>query len=223
MGRFLDFEGVDAVLFDCDGVLVDSEPASEWAWRIALEEVGIELEDFSEWVGKTDQAIAIHYGREAGVSPTRLSGRAAELLVERLRLEGVEVFADARRALEEVSATGMARAVVSNSEAWRLDALLEAADMARYFPVRVSSNDVSRPKPSPDVYLRAAELLGVDPSRCLVVEDTPTGVAAAREAGMRVVAVDRGVFETGVLAAATRLVSGLDGSFGGKTDRHRRG
>lgn len=209
MGRFLEFEGVDAVLFDCDGVLVDSEPASEWAWRITLEEVGQVMEDFSDWVGKTDQAIAVHFGREARVSPTRLATRAADLLVERLETEGVDVFADARSALRAAVQVGIARAVVSNSESWRLDALLEAAGIGNLFPVRVSSDDVPRPKPDPDVYLRAAELVGVEPSRCLVVEDTPTGVASARSAGMRVVAVDRKVFDPASLAAATRVVDSI--------------
>lgn len=209
MGRFLDFEGVDAVLFDCDGVLLDSEPASEWAWRTTLEEEGADLGDFSEWVGKTDQAIAVHFGRELGASPTRLSGRAADLLAQHLQTEGVTVFSDARTALYEAERAGIPTAVVSNSERWRLDALMEAAGLADRLTVRVSSDDVARPKPDPDMYLAAAALLGADPSRCLVVEDTPTGVAAARAAGMRVVAVDRGVFEPGSLAAATRVVKSI--------------
>ncbi|MFP3913854.1 MAG: HAD family hydrolase [Actinomycetota bacterium] len=219
MGRFLDFEGVDAVLFDCDGVLLDSEPASEWAWRTALSEVGVEIDDFGEWVGKTDQAIAIHYGGEARVSPTRLSGRSAELLLTLLEDEGIPVFPDARSALDQIADAGMPRAVVSNSEGWRLDALLKAADLDHLFPVRVSSDDVPRPKPDPDVYLRAARLLGVDPSRCLAVEDSPTGVAAARAAGMRVVAVDRGVFDSEALAAATRVIPDLGGSHPGATKK----
>lgn len=211
MGRFLDFEGVDAVLFDCDGVLVDSEPVSEWAWRVTLEELGFEMIDFSDWVGKTDQAIALHFGQRAGASPTRLADRAADLLRERLETQGLEVFPDARTVLEEAIRAGIPRAVVSNSERWRLDALLEAAGLGEVLPIRVSSDDVPRPKPDPAVYRRAAGLLGAEPSRCLVVEDTPTGVAAARAAGMRVVAVDRGVFEPASLAAATRVVDSLGG------------
>lgn len=215
MGRFLDFEGVDAVLFDCDGVLVDSEPASEWSWRTTLTEVGIELDDFSEWVGKTDQALAVHFGTEARVSPTRLADRAGELLVERLEREGVEVFADARRALQGAIQSGIPLAVVSNSERWRLEAMLRAARLEEFFAVRVSSDDVRRPKPSPDIYVRASELVGVPAPRCLVVEDTPTGVAAARAAGMRVVAVDRKVFEPEALSAATRVVDSIGGAADG--------
>lgn len=206
------------MLFDCDGVLVDSEPASEWAWRAALHEVGVEMDDFSEWIGRTDQEIAVHFGRVASVSPTRLAGRAADLLAEHLETEGLNVFPDARGALDEAARIGIPLAVVSNSERRRLDALLMAAGIGDLLPVRVSSDDVPRPKPEPDVYLRAAALLGVEPSRCLVVEDTPTGVAAARAAGMRVVAVDRKVFDPAALAAATRVVESIGGGWSEDAD-----
>ena len=207
MGRFLDLEGVDAVVFDCDGVLVDSEPLSEHAWREALAEHGVDLgDDFSRWVGTTDESIAVSFSAEAGVSPTRLADRAAAILVERLREDPVPVFGDAVEALERATANGMPLGVATNSERWRLEAILKSAGLDAAFSVAVTADDVASPKPEPDVYLLAASLLGVDPSRCLVVEDSPTGVAAARAAGMRVVAVDRGVFDPVLLAPATRIV-----------------
>lgn len=207
MGRFLGLEGVDAVVFDCDGVLVDSEPYSEHAWREALAEHGVDLgDDFSQWVGTTDEAIAVRFSAEAGVSPTRLADRAAALLVEGFRDEPVPVFPDALEALDRVVATGMPVAVATNSERWRLEAILRSARLDRMFHFAVTADDVRSPKPEPDMYLLVASLLGVDPSRCVVVEDSPTGVAAARAAGMRVIAVDRGVFDPALLAPATRVV-----------------
>jgi HAD superfamily hydrolase (TIGR01509 family) len=212
LGRFLDFEGVDAVLFDCDGVMVDSEPVSEWAWRTALSEYGIDLGPFSAWVGTTDEAIAVRFAPEAGVSPAVLADRAADLLLEGFAATPLEVFEDAMSALERALTADLGVAVVTNSEAWRLDAILESAGLGDHFAVRVTSDDVEHPKPDPDVYRRAAEILGVDPSRCLVIEDSPTGITSARAANMRVVVVDRGVFEQAALAAATRVVSSLDGA-----------
>jgi beta-phosphoglucomutase-like phosphatase (HAD superfamily) len=207
MARFLGLEGVDAVVFDCDGVLVDSEPLSERAWRQALEEHGVDMgQDFSQWVGTTDDAIAIRFAAEAGVSPTRLADRAAAILVDDLRYEPAVVFDDARNALAGAQAAELRLAVATNSERWRLEALLRSAGIADVFEFAVTSDDVRSPKPAPDVYLLAASLLGVEPPRCLVVEDSPTGVAAARAAGMRVVAVDRGVFDPVLLAPATRIV-----------------
>lgn len=194
------------MLFDCDGVLVDSEPISESAWRETLKELGADLGEFSQWVGKTDQAIAVRFSSELGVSPSRLVDRAARSFLDRLSAEPVPVYEDALAGLAWAEEARMGVAVVSNSERWRMDALLEAAGIAGRFGVRVSSDDVPRPKPDPDMYLRAAEQLGVPDSRCLAIEDSPTGVAAARAARMRVVAVDRGLFGFDALSHATRVV-----------------
>lgn len=209
MGRFLGFEGVDAVLFDCDGVLVDSEPISERAWRSALAEYGIDLGDFAPWVGTTDESIAVRYAADAGVSPAVLADRAAALLLEGLSEHPLEVFPDALKALDQVDGSTLASAVVTNSESWRLQAILASAGLEERFAVRVTADDVDHPKPAADIYLLASRLVDIDPSRCLVVEDSPTGVASARAAGMRVVAVDRGVFGASSLAAATRVVRSL--------------
>ncbi|MFS8494704.1 MAG: HAD family phosphatase [Actinomycetes bacterium] len=210
MGRFLGFEGVDAALFDCDGVLVDSEPISERAWRAALEEFGIHMEDFSDWIGKTDQELAVHFASEAGISPSRLTSLMADRLLEILDQEGVQPFPDTLAALEAAERSNLDLAVVSNSEGWRLDAILSAVGIKDRFSVVVSSDDVTHPKPAPDVYLLAAERLGVPPLRCVVVEDTPIGVSAGRAAGMRVVAVVRGLVPAEELRHATKVVPSLD-------------
>lgn len=202
------------MLFDCDGVLLDSEPLSEWAWRAALAEVGVELEDFSVWVGKTDQELALHFAAAADMSPSRLTSLMGEFLMQRLDEEGVEVFADAAVALDVAERSRLGMAVVSNSESWRLDAILSAGSIKDRFSVVVSSTDVSRPKPHPDMYLLAAQQLGAPPIRCLVIEDSPTGITAARAAGMRVVAVDRGVFPIDDLTHATKIVPSMDHGLG---------
>lgn len=210
MGRFLDLEGVDGVVFDCDGVLVDSEPVSEWAWRATLEARGIDMgPDFSAWIGTTDQGIAVRFAAEAGMSPARLADENAHAFIDRLAETGLVVFEDALAALEKTRAAGLGLAVATNSERWRLKAILEAAGLADTFAIAVTSDDVPRPKPAPDIYLEVAARLEMEPSRVVVVEDSPTGVAAGRSAGMRVVAVDRGVFAPGQLAPATRVVAGL--------------
>ncbi len=210
MGRFLDLEGVDAVVFDCDGVLVDSEPVSEWVWRSTLDGHGIDMgPDFAAWIGTTDQGIAVRFAAEAGMSPARLADENAQAFVDRLAEVGIEVFDDALAALERTRAAGLGLAVATNSERWRLKAILEAAGLADVFSIAITSDDVARPKPAPDIYLEAVARLGMEPSRVVIVEDSPTGVAAGRSAGMRVVAVDRGVFEPAQLAPATRVVSNL--------------
>lgn len=198
------------MVFDCDGVLVDSEPVSEWVWRSTLDGHGIDIgPDFAAWIGTTDQGIAVRFAAEAGMSPARLADENAQAFVDRLAEVGIEVFDDALAALERTRAAGLGLAVATNSERWRLKAILEAAGLADVFSIAITSDDVARPKPAPDIYLEAVARLGMEPSRVVIVEDSPTGVAAGRSAGMRVVAVDRGVFEPAQLAPATRVVSNL--------------
>lgn len=198
------------MVFDCDGVLVDSEPVSEWAWRATLAARGIDMgPDFSPWIGTTDQAIAVRFAAEAGMSPARLADENARAFEERVAEVGLVVFEDAMAALEKTRAAGLGLAVATNSERWRLQAILGAVGLADIFAIAVTSDDVPRPKPAPDIYMEVARRLGMEPYRVVVVEDSPTGVAAGRSAGMRVVAVNRGVFPPDQLAPATRVVTNL--------------
>lgn len=193
---------IRAVLFDCDGVLCDSEPLSFAAWAETLLGYGIRFDpsDHAAAVGTTDRAIARRYAASTGTSAEQLEHEAQKAFL-RLVAEGVEVFDDALWLLERARRAGKAVGVASNSDRWRLDAVLGGAGLAGRVPVTVAGDEVPRPKPAPDVYLETARLIGVDPSACLVIEDTPTGISSARAAGMTVVAVDRGVFPSSELAA----------------------
>ena len=196
-------------MFDCDGLLVDSEPASHEAWRRALEGVGVQVDadDFARWVGTTDAEVARHYAAEVGIDPEALDAAAARHLREVLA-SGLPAFDDALEALRLVEALGLPVGVASNSPVWRLDAVLAAAGLGGTFPVTVGADEVERPQPAPFVYLEAARRLGVEPGGCLAVEDSPTGILSAAQAGMSVLAVDRGVFASDRLSGALRVVSG---------------
>jgi HAD superfamily hydrolase (TIGR01509 family) len=200
---------VQAVIFDCDGVLADSEWASARAWQLALAGLGHQLSgaEFGGFIGTTDWDLAKTFGERLGVDPHHVLAAAIEQLREILA-GGLEAFADAVALMNRLDGTAMA--VASNSDRWRLEAVMDAAGLADRFVVSVAADEVPRPKPAPDVYLRAAELLDVLPADCLVVEDSPTGITAALAAGMRVVAVDRGHFAAIQLEPADRVVSTLD-------------
>ncbi|HSJ27406.1 MAG TPA: HAD family phosphatase [Acidimicrobiia bacterium] len=196
----------DAVLFDCDGVLVDSEPVSFVAWSLTLRQYGYELgeREFAESVGGTETMVAVRYSPLVGVGPERLEDEARAHF-ERMahRASG---FADALQRVEALEEAAVPVAVATNGLRWRLDVLLTAVDLARLLPVSVTADEVPSPKPAPDLYLAAAARVGTPPARCLVLEDSPTGIAAAKAAGCRVVAVDRGMFDRGRLAAADAIV-----------------
>ncbi len=191
--------------------MVDSEPASIRSWSVALIRLGAAAEpsDIERWVGHTDRAIAEHYAPLLGMESASVLDFAELELRRVLSTDGVRQFPDAVRLLDTAFQRQLPVAVATNSVRWRLDAVLEAAGLGHLIPLSVASDEVRAPKPAPDVYVEAVGRLGVEASRVMVIEDTPTGIAAGRAAGCRVVAVDRGVFAHGSLADADLVVDSL--------------
>jgi HAD superfamily hydrolase (TIGR01509 family) len=105
-------------------------------------------------------------------------------LVERRLLEEATAFPGAEALVVELNARGTPVAVASNTPGRLVRGALACAGIAQHFEVVVTGEQVAEPKPSPDVYLRACELLGADPARSIGLEDSPTGIAAVRAAGM---------------------------------------
>ena len=196
------------MIFDCDGVLVDSEAASASAWQAALArfDFHIDGETFATFVGTTDRALAISFAAQIGARVDEVL-EAAEQEMRLIAGQGLGSFPDAVALVERLT---VPVAVASNSDRWRLDEVLGSAGVRRLFEVTVAADEVALPKPAPDIYLRAAELLETVPSDCLVIEDSPTGIAAARAAGMTVVAVRRGHFADDLLIDADWIVDSLD-------------
>ena len=122
------------------------------------------------------------------MSPDELRERLLDGMVSRLRRGPVHWMPGARRLLEETSAAGVPRALVSSSLRVVVDAVLDAIGR-EHLPVTVSGDDVARTKPHPDPYLLAARTLGVDPAACVALEDSATGATSARAAGCYTVAV----------------------------------
>ncbi len=201
---------MNAVVFDCDGVLVDSEPLSEAAWTEVLAPYGYTpgREDFDACLGKVSRDTYAHYAARADLPGPDVVIAAVDAVRWRGYEEGVTVFADALETVRVVAAAGVPMAVASSSSSRNLRRKLDVSGLGRYFDVVVAGDAVERGKPAPDLYLAAAAGLGVDPAGCLAVEDATVGAAAAAAAGMRVVLVDRGRVGSDARFA---LVSSLDG------------
>ena len=196
------------MIFDCDGVLVDSEYASAIAWQAALARFDYHIDGstFEGFVGKTDRAMAATFAAQTGAKPVDIL-KAAEEEMRRAAARGLKPFPDAVALIERLT---VPIGVASNSDRWRLEVVLASAGVRDLFEVTVAGDEVPNPKPAPDIYLRAAALLETDPADCLVIEDSPTGVSAARTAGMRVVVVRRGYFDDDILIEADEIVDSLD-------------
>jgi beta-phosphoglucomutase-like phosphatase (HAD superfamily) len=196
----------DAVLFDCDGVLVDSEPVSYIAWSETLAAHGFALtvEAFSESVGGTETMVAEQFSPAVGVDPVTLE-LEAQRAFEAIAAQATG-FSDTIGLVGRLESESVPVAVATNGLRWRLDVLLEAVGLARLLPNSVTADEVAHPKPAPDLYLAAAAMTGTDPARCIVIEDSPTGIAAATAAGCQVIALDRGMFDPTRLSAATLIL-----------------
>ena len=181
----------EAVLFDCDGVLVDSEAITCGALRDMLEENGwrLSLADcMAQFVGYTVRSRAELIERHTGKPLT--DAFMDEFYRRRnLRLETEIALIDgALEAVQYWHAQCEGRiAVASGADRYKVEMMLQRVGLAQFFEGRIfSGHETPRSKPFPDVYLAAAAHLQVDPARCLVVEDTPIGVAAGVAAGAAV-------------------------------------
>ena len=180
-----------AVLFDMDGLLIDSEPLWLAAETAVMKRLG------AGWTEADQRALlggslkrTVHYLRAKATRPQPPDVVARWLMSgieDRVRREGVPLQPGARELLAEVAAAGLPHALVTSSERGFMDAVLASTGLR--FDVTVCADDVSVTKPDPEPYLLAAKLLGVDPGRCVALEDSPNGVASAEAAGCRVIAV----------------------------------
>ena len=181
----------EAVLFDCDGVLVDSEPITNGVLRDMLEEAGWKLssaECMRLFIGKAVKDEAALIEEKTGRPLTdewlhEFRGRRNEGLVE-----GLLPVRGALEAVAQIHTLYQGRiACASGADRFKVELQLEKCGFMPYFKDRIfSGHELPRSKPAPDVYLAAAAALGVDPKRCAVVEDTVTGVMSGVAAGATV-------------------------------------
>ncbi len=181
-----------ALIFDLDGVIVDSMPLHTQAWREYLSRCGIECTAIEARMHgrRNEEIVRDIFGDHLSAEENFTHGAAKEQLFRemmgpRIRsylVPGVAEFLERYRAAPI--------GVASNAEPANIDFVLDGAGVRQYFRVLVNGMQVRHAKPYPDVYLKASDELGVAPGNCIVFEDSPTGVQAARAAGARVVGVE---------------------------------
>jgi HAD superfamily hydrolase (TIGR01509 family) len=182
---------IDAVVFDMDGVLVDTEHlwdevreelTAEWGGRYTPEAQQAMMGMSSlEWSRYLHEVVGL---REP---PEVINAEVVRRMLARYEMD-LPVVPGARESVRRLHADGVALAVASSSNRELIDAVLRRVALESLFRVTVSSEEVGRGKPAPDVYLEAARRLGVAAARCAAVEDSASGIRAAHAAGMRVVA-----------------------------------
>jgi beta-phosphoglucomutase family hydrolase len=184
-----------AVLWDLDGTLVDSEEFHWLSWRDTLREEGIEItyqQFLSSFGQRNDRILPQWLGDDADPERIRRIGDAKEREYRRLVEErGLQALPGAEQWLKRLRAQGWKQAIASSAPRENVDAMLRALHLAQYFDATVSAEDVTHGKPHPEVFLKAAEKVGVAAERCVVVEDAEAGIEAAKNGGMRSIGVSR--------------------------------
>jgi beta-phosphoglucomutase family hydrolase len=181
-----------AIILDMDGVIIDSNPVHRTAWSIYNRRFGIETDEAMQhrmYGKRNDEIVRDFLGQDLSVDEVREHGAAKERLYRELMAESMPeaLVPGVRQFLERHAPAPIG--VATNAEPENVDFVLDGSGLRRYFQVVVDGHQVRNPKPDPEIFLRAAEMMDVPPCDCIVFEDSLPGLEAARHAGMRTVGV----------------------------------
>lgn len=201
------------VIFDVDGVLVDSYAAHFESWRLLGQEVGFEISEqqFVATFGRTSREVIKEFWPQLATSSDRiaeLDSRKEELFRQILKAH-FPAMPGARELIEALAAAGFALAVGSSGPPENVQLVLKQVDPQRRIRAAVTGMAVTRGKPDPQVFLLGAERLDLPPQKCVVVEDAAAGVRAAKAAGCRCIGLCNEGRDPAALREADRVVRNL--------------
>lgn len=178
------------ILFDMDGVLINTEPLHYRIWKQVMEENGVQIdyEHYKGCIGSTRAYLFELFKEQYGVDiydKPEIGKRFDEIKNEIIQKEGVPRIEGVEEVVHDLHDKGYHMAVASSSAQNYIEAHMKELNLTDCFEVLFSAENVKNPKPAPDVFLAAAEKLGAKPEECLVIEDSYNGARAAKAAGMR--------------------------------------
>lgn len=202
-----------AVIFDMDGVLVDSYEAHYESWqRLAAERgFGFSRAQFLTTFGRVSREVIVECGLLDDPTPEAVAEMddAKERHFRDILHEDFRAMDGARELIDALSDAGIPLAVGSSGPPENVDLVIDLLHKRDQFKAVVTGRDVTRGKPFPEVFLKAAQGLGVSPTSCVVIEDATAGIAAAHAAGMKCIALVSAGHTDEELAAADRVVHSL--------------
>ncbi|MGZ4386700.1 MAG: HAD family hydrolase [Gaiellaceae bacterium] len=205
---------IEVIVFDMDGVLVDSEERWNDARHALTLEHGLPFPESAQrdMMGMSSNEWSTYMHERVGLpeSPAEINVEVVRRLEELYRRR-LPLFPGAVEAVRRM-ATGFRLGLASSANRELIDLVLELAQISDCFEQTVSSEEVGRGKPAPDVYLEVLRRMGVAPGRAAAIEDSHNGLLAARAAGMRVIAVPNPAFPPGpeVMGAADEVIGSLE-------------
>ncbi|MBP7807541.1 HAD family phosphatase [Candidatus Saccharibacteria bacterium] len=200
-----------AVIFDMDGVLVDSVPYNWQAVNEVLARYGIHIadQDLRKYIGRSFRSILNELSADNGLSLEYDEINPAITEIKQKLMANLPPKEGVVELLELLQANSIPFAVATSSAQAEAERKLSTAGILDYFRVVITEEDVSTHKPNPAVYLKAAQLLGVSPERCVVFEDSPAGIQAANQAGTKCIAIKTPYTNADDLSEATVSVTSL--------------
>jgi beta-phosphoglucomutase family hydrolase len=182
---------IEAVIFDMDGVIIDSEPIHKVINDKIYKELSIEVtdEEYMSFIGVTGVRMWSYLKEKHGLKPTveELIQLQYERNIENLKTSKEKPIPGVVEFLTSLKTAGIPAAVASSSKLEVVEMVMKLFNIRDYFKLVVGGNNVKKGKPDPEIFLLAADKLGVSPKNCIVVEDSANGVRAAKAAGMKCV------------------------------------
>ena len=203
---------IRAVIFDCDGVLVESEMLGLRSLQMALRDAGLEMpmESLTRFSGRSHHETLIELEQECGVSllGRNLDDRLQLHYMDLIRLNGLRSCPGIPEFIATLKQKCIPFTLASSGPRRKVLLSLRSAGLEPEFLDFISADDVSRAKPAPDPYLAAAAILQIKPSDCVAIEDAPNGIRSARAAGMQVIAVTN-TYKREILTEADLIVDDI--------------
>ncbi|MDC7221704.1 MAG: HAD family hydrolase [Spirochaetales bacterium] len=200
-------------IFDMDGVLINSEPLHYEVDQLILEEQGCPVEPsyLDRFVGMTNEAMWKTIKADLGLSASveELTDRQVSLKIDLIRQRDYRAIEGVPELMESLKKQGISMGVASSSPRVLIRVILEKLDLEKYVSAWESAEEVAQSKPAPDVYLHVANLLGSKPEECTAVEDSGSGVRAAKAAGMTCIGFKNPHSGDQDLSPADRIVNSI--------------
>ena len=184
---------VKLVIFDMDGLMIDSEHISKELWRQALEHHGYKMDEgfFSQLLGRNvataRQLMHEHYGPDFDFDTVR--GMRTKLMDDHIDQKGIEIKKGLLHLLDKLDQLGIKKCVATSTDWHRMSKILDKLNLSPRFDGFMTGDRVQRGKPDPEIFLKAAELIGFTPEECIVLEDSTAGAKAGYAAKMRTIVI----------------------------------
>ena len=201
MDSFPDLSTYKALIFDLDGTLINSMPLHVLAWTTEYKERGyvINHQSIYDLVGMSCKDVVLYFNRH-GLEINDVDAFVARKVeVYRSHFDKLHTFKPIENILRDGKAKGQLIGIGTGTQRVNVDTILKFLNLDKSVDVSVSANDVTRHKPFPDTFLKAAQLLKLQPCECIVLEDGPLGIKSALDGGFDCIEVENGSFKRGIL------------------------